>query len=92
MAFPRRLVTLAAVSAGCMWVVACGSSSNSSSPPPPETPTITVTPSGSVTIGMQQQFTASFSNFGTTSQAITWSVSAPAGSSLSAGDISPSGR
>jgi len=91
MTFLHRLVTLVAVSAVCMLAAACGSGSGSSTTPPPQTPSIAVTPSGSVTIGTQQQFTASFTNFGTSSQAITWSVSAPSGSSLSAGDISTSG-
>jgi hypothetical protein len=53
-------------------------------------PTITVTPTSAV-IGTQQQFTATASNFGTTSTAVTWSVSAPSSSSLSPGDISSTG-
>jgi len=57
----------------------------------PAGPIITVTPSGSVTIGTQQQFTATASGFGTTSTAVTWSVAAPSGSSLSPGDISSTG-
>ncbi len=86
-----RLVTLVTVSAACMWVAACGGgSSGSSTPPPPATPSISVAPSSAV-IGAQQQFTATASNFGTTSTAVTWSVSAPLGSSLSAGDISSTG-
>ena len=86
-----RLVTLVTVSAACMWVAACGGgSSGSSTPPPPATPSISVAPSSAV-IGAQQQFTATASNFGTTSTAVTWSVTAPSGSSLSAGDISTTG-
>ncbi|MGP8251325.1 MAG: glycoside hydrolase family 44 protein [Terracidiphilus sp.] len=53
-------------------------------------PAITVTPSSAV-IGKQVQFTATASNFGTTSTAVTWTVSAPSGSSLSPGDISSTG-
>ena len=85
-----RLVTLATISTGCLWVSACGGGSSGSSTPPPVTPTISVAPSSAV-IGAQQQFTATASNFGTTSTAVTWSVSAPLGSSLSAGDISSTG-
>ncbi|HUB51237.1 MAG TPA: glycoside hydrolase family 44 protein [Terracidiphilus sp.] len=59
---------------------------------PPASPTITVTPTGPVTIGTQQQFAASFAGFPNgTSQAVTWKVSPPSGSSLSAGDISSNG-
>jgi hypothetical protein len=54
-------------------------------------PIITVTPSSTVIIGTQQQFTATAGGFGTTSTAVNWSVSAPSGSSLSAGDISSTG-
>jgi hypothetical protein len=54
-------------------------------------PNIAVSPSGPVTIGTQQQFTATATNFGSTSTAVTWSVSAPSGSSLSGGDISSTG-
>ena len=85
-----RLVTLATISTGCLWVSACGGGSSGSSTPPPVTPTISVAPSSAV-IGAQQQFTATASNFGTTSTAVTWSVTAPSGSSLSAGDISTTG-
>jgi len=88
-----RLVTLAIVSTSCLWVAACGGGSSGSStppPPPPVTPSISVAPNSAV-IGTQQQFTATASGFGTTSTAVTWSVSAPSGSSLSAGDISSTG-
>jgi len=84
-----RLVTLAAISTACLWVSACGGSSGSSTPPP-VTPSISVSPSSAV-IGVQQQFTATTSNFGATSTAVTWTVSAPLGSSLSAGNIDSSG-
>jgi len=74
-----------------MWVAACGGGgSGSTTPPPPLTPSITVTPSSAV-IGTQQQFTATATNFGTTSTAVTWAVTAPSGSSLSPGDISSTG-
>jgi hypothetical protein len=87
-----RLATLAIISASCLWIAACGSGSSgsSTSPPPSVTPSISVAPSSAV-IGAQQQFTATASNFGTASTAVTWSVSAPSGSSLSAGDISSTG-
>jgi len=86
-----RLVTLATVSAVCLWVAACGGgSSGSSNPPPPPTPTITVTPNNAL-IGTQQQFTATASNFGATSTAVTWSVAAGSGSNISPGDISSTG-
>lgn len=42
-------------------------------------------------IGSQQQFTATAKGFGAASTAVTWTVSAPAGSSLSPGDISATG-
>jgi hypothetical protein len=54
-------------------------------------PIITVSPNTAVIIGTQQQFTAAGSGFGTTSTDVTWSVSAPSGSSLSPGDISSTG-
>ena len=54
-------------------------------------PNITVTPGGTVIIGAQQQFTAAATGFGAASAAVTWSVSAPAGSNLSPGDISATG-
>ncbi len=85
-----RRVTLAAVSAACMWIAACGGSPVSSTPPPPPNPSITVTPSSAV-IGTQQQFVATTSNFGATSTAVTWTVTAPSGSSISPGDISATG-
>jgi hypothetical protein len=43
------------------------------------------------TIGSTLQFSAVVTDPATTSQAVTWSVSAPAGSTLSPGDISASG-
>jgi hypothetical protein len=53
-------------------------------------PAITVTPDpATATIGSQLQFAAALN--GTTTTAVTWSVAAPTGSSLSAGTISSSG-
>lgn len=53
-------------------------------------PSLTVTPNpATATIGGQLQFAASLS--GTATSAVTWSVAAPTGSSLSAGTISTSG-
>jgi hypothetical protein len=87
-----RLVTLATVSAASWWLAACGSGGSSgTTPPPPPTPSITVTPSGSVTIGTQQQFTATINNDNGIGSAVTWTVTAPSGSSLSPGDISATG-
>ena len=51
---------------------------------------ITVTPN-KATIGTQQQFTANVQGNGSYSTAVTWSVAAPSGSTLSPGDISTSG-
>jgi hypothetical protein len=53
---------------------------------------ITVAPStASATIGATLQFSATVTDPATTSQAVTWSVMGPAGSTLSPGDISASG-
>jgi hypothetical protein len=73
-----------------MWGVA-SSISSASTTPPPQTPSIAVTPSGTVTIGTQQQFTATFIGFGDSSRAVKWSVVAPTGNSISPGNISSSG-
>ena len=43
------------------------------------------------TIGLQQQFTAAVNGIGNYNNAVTWSVAAPSGSSLSPGDISSTG-
>lgn len=72
-----------------MWLAACGSSSGNSTPPPP-TPSITVTPN-TATIGTQQQFTATVNNDTGAGTAVNWTVAAPSGSNLSAGDISSNG-
>ena len=53
-------------------------------------PSLTVTPNpATATIGTQLQFAAALS--GTTTSAVTWTVAAPTGSTLSAGTISSSG-
>jgi hypothetical protein len=53
-------------------------------------PAVTVTPNpASVIIGSQQQFSAAIN--GVASTAVTWTVAAPSGSSLSAGTISSTG-
>lgn len=85
-----RLITLATFSTASLWVAACGSGSSSSAPPPPPSPSITVTPTGSITLGTQQQFTATINNDSGISSAVTWTVSAP-GSAISPGDISAGG-
>jgi hypothetical protein len=89
-----RLVTHVAISAVCVGIAASSGNAwgrQASASPAPQTPSIIVTPNSAVIIGTQQQFTATASGFGTTSTAVTWSVSAPAGSTLSAGDISANG-
>jgi hypothetical protein len=88
-----QLVAHAAFSAICLWIAASSGSLGSSAYalPPPVTPSISITPNTAVIIGTQQQFTAATNGFGTTSSAVTWSVSAPSGSSLSPGDISATG-
>jgi Glycoside hydrolase family 44 len=52
---------------------------------------ITVTPTTAVTIGLAQQFTAVVAGSGSFSSAVSWSVAAPAGSSLSPGTLTPAG-
>jgi len=75
-------------------VAACGGGGNTPvTPPPPTGPTITsitVTPD-TATIGTQVQFVATVSGTGSFSTGVTWSVSAPAGSSLSPGTLSATG-
>ncbi len=56
----------------------------------PTVSSITVSPNGA-TIGTQQQFTATVNGSCDYSSAVTWAVAAPAGSSLSPGDISSTG-
>jgi Glycoside hydrolase family 44 len=51
---------------------------------------ISVSPS-TATIGTQQQFTATVNGTGSYNKAVTWTVAAPSGSSLSPGNISSSG-
>jgi hypothetical protein len=53
---------------------------------------VTISPStAAATIGSTVQFSAVVTDPATTSQAVTWSVSAPAGSTASAGDITAAG-
>jgi len=57
---------------------------------PPAPPAIAVTPNpATVTIGSTQQFAAAIN--GTASTAVTWTIAAPSGSSLSAGTITSAG-
>jgi hypothetical protein len=88
-----QLVAHAAFSAICLWIAAFGGSAVLPAQGPGSvTPSISsITPNTAVIIGTQQQFTATTSGFGATSTAVTWSVSAPSGSSLSPGDISATG-
>jgi Glycoside hydrolase family 44 len=75
-------------------ISACGGGGGgTTTPPPPATPTITsitVTPN-SAAIGTQVQFTAAVSGTGSFSNAVTWSLAAPSGSSLSPGTLTTSG-
>jgi hypothetical protein len=74
----------------------CGVGGSSGTPNPTPTPagpaitSITVTP-GSATIGTQVQFAASVAGTGSFSTGVTWSLSGPTGSSLSAGTLSSTG-
>jgi hypothetical protein len=57
---------------------------------PPASPAVAITPNpAAVSIGSTQQFLAAIN--GTASTAVTWTVAAPSGSSLSAGTISSTG-
>src|SRR5665213_1391387 len=59
---------------------------------PPAVSTVTVTPgTTTATIGTTLQFSAAVAGAAVTSNAVTWAVAAPSGSSLSPGDISTSG-
>ncbi len=87
-----RFVAHATVCAVCLWIAAFGGSAALPAQGPSfVTPSITVAPGNVVIIGTQQQFTATASGFGSNSTSVTWSVSAPSGSSLSPGDISSTG-
>jgi hypothetical protein len=52
---------------------------------------VTVTPSTPVTIGTSQQFTATVTGTGAFSSGVTWTITAPTGSSLSPGTITTGG-
>lgn len=78
-----------------LFLTACGGGGSSTGPinPPPTGPTITsiaVTPN-TATIGTQVQFVATVAGTGSFSAGVTWSISAPSGSSLSTGTLSSSG-
>jgi hypothetical protein len=69
-------------------ITACGGSGGGTPPPPP--PSVTVTPNpATATIGGQVQFAVAIG--GTATSAVTWSLSAPAGSTLSPGTITAGG-
>lgn len=78
-------------------LIACGGGggSTTSTPTPTPTPTpatTTVTPNpAAATIGGQLQFAAAVSGSNITSNAVTWKVTAPSGSTLSPGTISTTG-
>ncbi|MGB6780495.1 MAG: glycoside hydrolase family 44 protein [Terracidiphilus sp.] len=59
---------------------------------PPAVSSVTVTPSApKLTIGMTQQFTATVSGPAVTNSSVSWTVSAPAGNTLSPGTIDAAG-
>ncbi|MFI5096344.1 MAG: glycoside hydrolase family 44 protein [Candidatus Acidiferrales bacterium] len=71
----------------------CGSSVTTTTPPPVNSVTsVTVTPNPApATIGTQVQFSVTVTGTGNFSNAVTWSVLAPQGSTLSPGTISTTG-
>jgi hypothetical protein len=71
----------------------CGSGGTSITPPPETSITsVTVTPNPTpATIGTQVQFSVTVTGTGNFSNAVTWSVLAPQGSTLSPGTISTTG-
>ncbi len=78
-------------------VAACGGGGGgSSSTPPPSSPAVsgvavTPNPAPTVTIGTAQQFSAAVSGAAVTDNTVTWSVTPPTGSTLSAGTIDKTG-
>ena len=77
---------------GCASTVTCDVTMNANTAVTPSdaAPAVAVTPNpASAAIGSQMQFSAAIN--GTASSAVTWSVAAPSGSSLSPGTISTSG-
>ncbi len=92
----EKSVPCAAAFAFAIAITGCGGSVASTPPPPPPSgPVVTsvaVTPaSPAVTIGAQLQFSANVTGSGAYSSAVTWTVTAPAGSPLSPGTISTAG-
>ena len=91
-----RLLTIFAVGT-CGFLTACGSGGGSTnSPPPPPRPavsgvTVTPNPAPTLTIGTTRQFAATVSGAAVTDNTVTWSVTQPAGSALSAGTIDKTG-
>ena len=57
----------------------------------PSIQSVTITPTTSVTIGSARQFTANVTGSNSYSSAVTWSLAAPAGSTLSPGTLSAAG-
>src|ERR1035437_2010174 len=57
----------------------------------PSIQSVTVTPATAVAIGSAQQFTANVAGSGSYNNAVTWSLAAPAGSTLSPGTLTPTG-
>jgi len=82
----------------CLGMAACGgggTATTTTTTTPPTGPAITsvkVTPSPTTaTIGSTMQFTAAVAGTGSYDSTVTWTVSAPAGSSLSAGTLTKTG-
>jgi hypothetical protein len=93
----RKLGFVAAVTIeASLGLLMAGCGGGGSAPTQPIAPTgptitsITVTPT-TATIGTQVQFAAAVSGTGSFSTAVTWSISSPAGSNLSAGTLSSTG-
>jgi len=90
-----RCAAISVVACFSLFLAGCGGGSSSTGPvnPPPTGPTVTsvtVTPT-TATIGTQVQFVATVAGTGDFSTAVTWEVTPPAGSSLSAGTITKTG-
>jgi len=81
-----------AISGLSLLIAACGGGTPASQPNGPSITSITVTPiPATVLIGTQLQFTATVTGTGSYSSAVTWRLSGPLGSSLSAGTLSATG-
>src|SRR5580698_7865244 len=91
----RNLARTAAVllSTGLtLLAIGCGGGGNTNTTPPPPSNQVNVTPGPlTVTVGAQQQFTATVTGPGNYGNSVTWSLLGPPGSNLSPGTITTSG-